>query len=392
MPTPMTHFLRAVGPAVPHASPREAVRAGFGAILGLLAAGLFLLAPSVDIRLGLYLIAPFGATSVLVFAAPNSPLAQPWSAIMGNVVAALVGIATCMVIADPVIRVSVAVGLAITAMILIRALHPPGGAVAMTAALSPEATLKLGWYFALAPVACGTIALVLVAVVYARLTGRRYPFRQFEEKNAHGTEDLDPIKRIGLSEGELVTILERYNQTMNLGVADLARLIGAAEMVMASHHGAGSTAADIMARDLVSVTSETPLFEVADLFRRHGFTSLPVVRGQDEFLGIIFQIHLIRRVGESSPRRPGGFRTAMARLTGRSSPARAWEIMETRIPRATPQTPIAALLPLMAEGHCEAVPVLEDHRIVGIVTRTDIIAALAHQSAQDQQEQVGTQP
>ena len=49
--------------------------------------------------------------------------------------------------------------------------------------------------------------------------------------------------------------------------------------------------------------------------------------------------------------------------------------------RATPQTPIAALLPLMAETDTDAVPVVELGKIVGIVTRTDLIAALARSVA-----------
>jgi CBS domain-containing membrane protein len=50
-------------------------------------------------------------------------------------------------------------------------------------------------------------------------------------------------------------------------------------------------------------------------------------------------------------------------------------------PRASTNTPIAALLPMMSEGDTDAVPVLEYARIVGIVTRTDLIAALARSAA-----------
>ena len=82
----MLHRLtRALGPAIAPGSPREAVRAGIGALVGLGVSGLFLLSPMGDLRIGFYMIAPFGATSVLVFAAPNSPLAQPWSAVVGTV-------------------------------------------------------------------------------------------------------------------------------------------------------------------------------------------------------------------------------------------------------------------------------------------------------------------
>lgn len=84
-------ILRALGPAVVRTSPVEALRAGFGALAGLGLTGAFVLTPTVDLDLGLYLVAPFGATAVLLFAVPNSPLAQPWSAIVGNTLAALVG-------------------------------------------------------------------------------------------------------------------------------------------------------------------------------------------------------------------------------------------------------------------------------------------------------------
>ncbi len=176
--------------------------------------------------MGLYLVAPFGASSVLLFAVPNSPLAQPWSAIVGNTVAALVGVAVCLLVTDPVLRIALAVGLAITATILCRAIHPPAGAVAMTAAMSPDAIAHLGFWFALTPIAVGTVFLVLLATAYARLTGRHYPFRQFDDPSGHGTKDRNPTERLGLSEEELTGILERYRQSFNLGVEDLARLIG----------------------------------------------------------------------------------------------------------------------------------------------------------------------
>ncbi|CAN0599718.1 unnamed protein product, partial [Laminaria digitata] len=165
--------------------------------MGLGLIGLFVLSPAVDLELGLYLVAPFGASSVLLFAVPNSPLAQPWSAIVGNTVAALVAVAVCLLVTDPVLRIPLAVGLAVTATILCRAVHPPAGAVAMTAAMSPEAIAHLGFWFALAPIAIGTTALVLLAAVYARLTGRHYPFRQFEDPSKFGTEDRNPTERLG---------------------------------------------------------------------------------------------------------------------------------------------------------------------------------------------------
>lgn len=359
------------------------MRAGLGALIGLGLTGLFLLSPHIDTELGLYLVAPFGASSVLLFAVPNSPLAQPWSAIVGNTVAAIVGVAVCLLVPDPALRIALAVGLAITATILCRAIHPPAGAVAMTAAMSPDAIATLGFWFALAPIAVGTITLVLLATVYARLTGRHYPFRQFDDPSKHGTEDRNPTERLGLSEEELTAILERYSQSFNLGVEDLARLIGAAELQAATHISGPLTAQDIMSRNLVTVHPETSLGDVADLFRQHRFTSLPVVGPDQAFMGVIFQMHLISRARADAFRLDRGYAAALRRLLDRDreKPMTAGDIMSVAGPRATSNTPIGALLPMMADGDTDAVPVVEYGKISGIVTRTDLVAALARSVA-----------
>ncbi len=242
----------------------------------------------------------------------------------------------------------------------------------MTAAMNPEAVAHLGFWFALMPIAVGTSVLVVFAALYARLTGRHYPFRQFEEVNRHGTHDPDPMVRLGLTERELSGILERYRQSFNLGVEDLARLIGAAELQAASHRTEPARASDIMSRNLVTVDPATSLEKVAKLFKTHRFTSLPVVEPDGRFLGVIFQIHLIAGTWTGEVRR-GVFRNASRSL-------RAGDIMTEHVPPVMPTTPISALLPMMADGDVDAVPVLDKGKIVGIVTRTDFITALARKS------------
>jgi len=378
--------MRAFGPAIATVPPREALRAGLGALLVLGVLGLVTRLAHADLHPGLALIAPFGASAVLIFAVPNSPLAQPWSVIVGNTSAAMIGIAVHLSVTDPTLRVMLAVGAAVVLMILLRAVHPPAGAVAMTAAASPELAQQLGLGFALSPVAIGSVCLVLTGIAYAAVTGRRYPFRQFEGDGPSATADPPPLERLGLTEAELTDILQRYRQSLNLGIEDLARLIGAAELQAASHRTDPLAAADIMSSHLVTVHPDTPVAEIADLFRRHGFTTLPVVQDGDKFLGVIFQLHLIRRAREDALRLERGFGAAMARMLDRdrTAPVRAADIMSVAGPRATPDTPVGALLPLLAEGDCDAVPVLSRGRIVGIVTQTDLIAALARNSLRNQ--------
>ena len=127
---------RQIGPAMSHARPVEMLRAGFGVFFGLVALELVGQLIGTDGRLSLFLIAPFGATAFLLFAVPNAPLAQPWSATVGNTVSALAALAAIRWVADPFLLATVAVGAAVVLMHLARALHPPGGAVALSTVLA----------------------------------------------------------------------------------------------------------------------------------------------------------------------------------------------------------------------------------------------------------------
>ncbi|WP_283176451.1 HPP family protein [Gemmobacter sp. 24YEA27] len=119
--------LRHAGPAMGFTGWTETLRATAGMFVGMVALILFLSPDPGASAWGLFVIAPFGASAVLLFAVPNSPLAQPWSAVVGNAVSALVGVALVLTIETPELRIVLAPALAVLAMHLSRALHPPGG-------------------------------------------------------------------------------------------------------------------------------------------------------------------------------------------------------------------------------------------------------------------------
>lgn len=365
---------RGLGPAMAGPKPVDVARAAAGAALALLLAGLTLR------WLGLgWLLAPFGASAVLVYAVPNSPLAQPWSVVVGNSVSALVALAVLAALPAADWVVPLAVGLAILAMLVTRALHPPGGAVALFMALGNP-----GGPHMLATVAIGSALLVAMGILWNRALGRSYPFRQPAQPGVHGTRDPAPQVRIGLDPAELAEILEANRQSANLGVADLARLVGAAEQATAARRMEGFTCADIMSRDLVTVGPDAPLGVVADHFRKRGFTSLPVVAEEGRFLGVIFQLDLIQRAREDAFRLHRSLLASLVRLIDdhRSKAPLAQDIMRTAVQRVTPLTPVGALLPMLADGGTEAVPVVVGPKIVGIVTRSDLVSALAQRLAQ----------
>ncbi len=374
----LTTVLRALGPVIAWPRPAEVIAGAAGAGVALLICAAVILWSGASPTGGL-LIAPMGATAVILFALPNSPLAQPWSAVVGNTASAAMALAVHQVTDDPAVAIGAAALLSLTAMFVLRALHPPGGAVALTAALNPAMLDAGGLRFVLGPVLTGTVALVVIAILWHRLNGRVYPFRQPQAEGPHATADKAAQQRLGLDVEELTQILAEYRQSANLGVEDLARLIAAAEQVAAGHALGVLTCGAIMSRDLITVRPEARASQLADLFRKHGFSSIPVVDDNGTLCGVVFQLDLIRRARRDAMRRKVGFGAAMAaiRRDRVAGVLRASEVMTTGLPTVAPDTPASALLPLLADGGAEAVPVIAAGRIVGIVTRTDLLSALA---------------
>lgn len=108
-----------------------------------------------------WLMAPFGATCVLLFAVPTSPLAQPRNVIGGHLISASVGLAALYGLGDSYIVMSMAVGVAIMAMQFLRAVHPPAGANPIVIILAGKSAVGLSFLFT--PVLVGSVVLVVIA-------------------------------------------------------------------------------------------------------------------------------------------------------------------------------------------------------------------------------------
>lgn len=124
-----------------------------------------------------FLIGSFGASSVLIYGAVQSPLAQPRNLIGGHVISALVGVTVFKLLPDLIwITAPLAVSLSIIAMQMTKTLHPPGGATALIAVIGSEKIKALGYFYVLSPVLSGVSILLLAALVFNNMTKhRRYP-------------------------------------------------------------------------------------------------------------------------------------------------------------------------------------------------------------------------
>ena len=125
----------------------------------------------------LFLIGSFGASSVLIFGAIQSPLAQPRNLVGGHIISALIGVTINQTLPDIVwITAPLAVSLSIVSMQITKTLHPPGGATALIAVIGSEKIREMGYMYVLSPVLSGTIILLLVALIFNNMTPhRKYP-------------------------------------------------------------------------------------------------------------------------------------------------------------------------------------------------------------------------
>lgn len=123
------------------------------------------------------MIAPFGASAVLVCASIKSPLAQPRNLIGGHIISGLVGVQCYQLFGGVAwVGASLAVSLAIAAMLVTRTLHPPAGGTALLAVVGGEKIHNLGYLYAFVPVGVGALILLVVALLVNNIPKhRKYP-------------------------------------------------------------------------------------------------------------------------------------------------------------------------------------------------------------------------
>ncbi|MGB1110865.1 MAG: HPP family protein [Gammaproteobacteria bacterium] len=148
---------------------------GLGGLVGL-ALVLFIAQSTLGLESAAALVASMGASAVLLFAVPHGPLSQPWPLLGGHTLSALIGVACAQWLPEANLAAVLAVGLAIGSMQVLRCIHPPGGATALSAVVGGGAVHDLGFMYVLTPVLLNALCLVLVAFLFnAPLSWRRYP-------------------------------------------------------------------------------------------------------------------------------------------------------------------------------------------------------------------------
>jgi len=139
---------------------------------------------------------------------------------------------------------------------------------------------------------------------------------------------------------------------------------------------------EIMTRDVITVGPQTPIHEAARLMVDHGVSGLPVVDEQGNLVGVLSEGDLIVRQ-RARPRVPwwrAFFQEGerLAREYQKAAGTTAEEVMTKAVISVSPDLPIEAAALILDQRRIRRVPVVADGRVVGIVSRGDLVKVLAN--------------
>jgi CBS domain-containing membrane protein len=335
----------------------EIIRGALGSLLGLLSGGLagwlFDVGPA-----GLpAIVAPMGASAVLLFAAPASPLAQPWPMLGGNIVSTVIGVGTARLIgsdtpAGSVVAASVAVAAAIAVMMGLRCLHPPGGACALFAAVGTGAVQEQGFLFAVFPIAVNSVTLLVIAAAVNNLTGRAYP-----HVAAPAPDPGAAGRRLSLQPSEIAAAIRRMDQGLDVLPQDIVALVRDVEDHAVDRRLGRLRVESVMTREVKTVRPTETMYRVRMIMSNDRVKAVPVVDDDRHVVGITTIYDL--------------FRLDLVNL----DPVRKYMTSPVRTIRGS--APVAELVALMSGEGLRHIPVVDqDGRLQGIVSRTELIAVL----------------
>lgn len=374
-------YLKAFWPKAQRVDAKEKWRICIGAFLGIFISGLgaYYLSHALlgldGVRMA-WLVAPLGASAVLVFAVPSSPLAQPWSVIGGNTLSALVGIACVRWVPDPMVGAAIAVAGAIGLMFALRCLHPPGGASALLMMLAGVDQFA----YAFTPVFVDSLLLVLAGLVYNNLSGRPWPHAL-----AAVPEQPSPSSRF--TQADLDAALLRYNQVVDMSEDDLTQLLRQAEANAYQRNLGEWLCCDIMTPEPHLAPASMSLQQAWALMRSHRIKALPVVDQNQRLAGIVTTADFMQQMDLNAHEGIAWQLRALLRGVGQigtcgRKPHTVADIMSREVQTAQPDQALVDAIPIFTLHQHRHLPIVDaDGHVLGMLTQSDLVKALYRASA-----------
>lgn len=360
---------------------REKIISAVGAFVGIFAAAF--ISKNFGVKAAPLLIASMGASSVLLYAAPHSPMAQPWSFVGGHLISGMIGVTCFLLIPDPLMAAAGAVALAIFAMQLTNSLHPPGGATALAMVIGGTEVHRLGYGAVLDPVGLNVVVLMIIALVVNNLSpGRRYPVLSPVATGQKPAALALTFGRMALNKEDIESALKDMNAYIDVAEEDLEEIYSRASLHHMRRHMGEVICRDIMTRDVATAEYGDELATVWETMRQRKLKGVPVVDRARRAIGIVTIVDFLKRVDKTQHPHPqilDRMRAFIRRTTGLTTdkPEVVGQIMSAPVLTVREDTHIVSLIPLFSEHNIHHVPIVDkEGRVTGMVTQTDLSVAL----------------
>jgi CBS domain-containing membrane protein len=333
------------------------------------------------------IVASMGASAVILFIMPGSPLAQPWPLVGGHLVSAIIGITCAQFFTDTIVASACASGGSVLAMLLLRCLHPPGAATALTPILAGDPVNFMNYSFVLMPLGINVVIMLVMAIAINRwVLGYEYPTvpHPADNKKHKHSSLIQPSQRTGISEQDLEQALENMDMFMDISTGDLSKLLTDAQMQSFKRYRGNITCADIMVKNILTVEYGTEVEEAWKIMHSEKLKAMPVIDRARRVIGIITWNDFFKFINvggnETFPEKFRAFIRRSPNVTT-DKPESVGHIMTSSVSVLPESTHIADLIPLMSNQGYRQIPIVNiENRLVGMVYQANLIAALYNES------------
>lgn len=233
-----------------------------------------------------YVLASMGATAVILFSIPNSPMGRPWSVLAGHIISAIIGI-SCGKLSDSlIITVPLAIGLAIFAMHYLRCIHPPGGATAMLTLLGGAEINAIGYQFLITPLAINLIILLLAAHFIKTLRHKR-SLQKIEIPDAWQQRRKTPQTSNDLKTEDLQAALKILDSYVDVETEQLIQIYSLAQQQQQRRALESLNCRDIMNTEILSLEYGDSLLSAWKKLSPHDEQALIIISRARHIEGIV---------------------------------------------------------------------------------------------------------
>jgi CBS domain-containing membrane protein len=322
-----------------------------------------------------FIVASMGAAAVLLYAAPHSPLTQPWAFVGGHLVSAAVGVTCAQWVPNLFLASGLAVGLAIFAMHQLKCLHPPGGAAALVAVVGGAQIHNLGYLYVLVPVGLNVLILAL-AVAATRmlisLHNQKNPFIFYQDDYVEqSSSDYSAF-----SADDLSNALHEMNAYIDVSLEDLNRIYAHASLHSHKRQLGSMTCQELMRTHIASVEFGDYLDDAWSLMQKYALKGIPVTDRAQRIKGIItvtdFEKEASKYAGNNMEER---LKTLLKRTGALSSnkPEVVGQLMTSAVMTLSEDTPVTEAVHIFAEKNIGHIPIINaEKRLSGMLLRSDI--------------------